>query len=73
METTFFAYQGTVARIARTPMTSEVAMYSGGRWIAVPDLYGRLTGLGGDPPPDEISRARATEILAKVDRDQAPK
>ena len=65
--TTFFAWSGTVARMVRTPgFGSTIAVWNRHRaeWVEAPGLYGALTGIGGDPAADVISRADAELVIS---------
>jgi len=65
--TTFFAWSGTVARmVARDGFGSTIAVWNRHRaeWVDAPGLFGALTGIGGDPAADVISRADAERIIA---------
>lgn len=67
MSTTYYAISGTVARIVRDDdagMTVDLWSPSAGAWIAMPEILGLLTGAGGDPPADEISRDAAAALVA---------
>ncbi len=63
--TTFYRFRSSVARIVRTPDALSIAIYdrSIDKWVDFPGMYGKLTGLGGDPPLDVITRDEALRII----------
>jgi hypothetical protein len=68
MATVFYRFRKSVARIVRDDAGVSVAIYdrANDRWVDFPPVYGKLTGLGGDPPVDEIPR---DEVLRIIDSD----
>jgi hypothetical protein len=65
MATTFYAIHGTVARIVRVDdgMTVDIWSRTAHDWSPLPEILGYLTGAGGDPPADELSRDDARAII----------
>jgi len=66
--TRYYLADGGVARSIVTPEGSlELALWSPARkaWVAFPDLFGKIYGIGGDGHYDQISREDAAAIIAK--------
>lgn len=68
----FLTRNGGVARLGRNGTTAvEVFNRTVGDWVQSPSLIGAMTGLGGDPPLDELSEQAATALLDRLRADAA--
>lgn len=65
MGTTYYLLKGQVARIVREAGNVTVELFVPERmsFLEAPGLYGRLLGLTGEPPAEEITAERATALI----------
>jgi len=72
MSPTYYLHEGTVARIVREGDAVSVELFDRERqsFVSAPGLYGRLLGLGGDPPAEQITAEEAARLM-RLDADPA--
>ena len=65
MATLYYLLNGQVARIVRETANISVELFVPERmsFLEAPGLYGRLLGLTGDPPAEEITAERAAALI----------